>query len=216
MNIIISNSSNEPIYEQIKEQIKNKIVSNELKTGDLLPSIRNLAKDLRISVITTKSAYEELEKVEGVSSEPVNPDWMLRFFNSVEDISDEGMQKIWSHILAGEIKKPNSYSYRTLEKLKNMTQQEAEHFQIVSSLALQTGNVKFILEDKELMNKYDVYFTYLLELEECGLMSAQTLSLTLQASSEQADIIYNSRIVGMIKGKEETLKKMKKNEKYTH
>ena len=51
MNIIISNSSNTPIYEQIKEQIKNKIVSNELKTGDLLPSIRNLAKDLRISVI---------------------------------------------------------------------------------------------------------------------------------------------------------------------
>ena len=42
MNIIISNSSNTPIYEQIKEQIKNKIVSNELKTGDLLPSIRNL------------------------------------------------------------------------------------------------------------------------------------------------------------------------------
>ena len=90
-----------------------------------------------------------------------------------------------------------------------MTQQEAEHFQIVSSLALQNGNVKFIMEDKELMNKYDVYFAYLLELEECGLMSAQTLSLTLEASSEQADIIYNSRIVGMIKGKEETLKKMK-------
>lgn len=62
MNIIISNSSNVPIYEQIKEQIKNKIVSNELKSGDLLPSIRSLAKDLRISVITTKSAYEELER----------------------------------------------------------------------------------------------------------------------------------------------------------
>ena len=62
MNIIISNSSNTPIYEQIKEQIKNKIVSNELKTGELLPSIRNLAKDLRVSVITTKNAYDELER----------------------------------------------------------------------------------------------------------------------------------------------------------
>ena len=62
MNIIISNSSNNPLYEQVKEQIKNKIVSNELKAGELLPSIRNLAKDLRISVITTKNAYEELEK----------------------------------------------------------------------------------------------------------------------------------------------------------
>ena len=62
MNIIISNSSNKPIYEQITEQIKNKIVSNELKTGELLPSIRTLSKDLRISVITTKNAYDELEK----------------------------------------------------------------------------------------------------------------------------------------------------------
>lgn len=70
MNIIISNSSNVPIYEQIKEQIKNKIVSNELKPGDLLPSIRSLAKGLRISVITTKSAYEELEREGYVETVP--------------------------------------------------------------------------------------------------------------------------------------------------
>lgn len=60
MDIIISNSSGVPIYEQIKEQIKVKIVSNELQAGELLPSIRSLAKDLRCSVITTKNAYEEL------------------------------------------------------------------------------------------------------------------------------------------------------------
>ncbi len=62
MNIIISNSANIPIYEQIYNQVKTLIVSNELKSGELLPSIRNLAKDLRISVITTKRAYEELER----------------------------------------------------------------------------------------------------------------------------------------------------------
>ncbi len=62
MNIIISNASNQPIYEQIYVQIKSAILSGELKEGDLLPSIRNLAKDLRISVITTKRAYDELEK----------------------------------------------------------------------------------------------------------------------------------------------------------
>ena len=60
MEIIISNSSGVPIYEQIKEQIKAKIISNELKANELLPSIRSLAKDLRCSVITTKNAYEEL------------------------------------------------------------------------------------------------------------------------------------------------------------
>ena len=54
MNIIISNSSNIPIYEQIKEQIKNKIVSNELKTGELLPSIRSLAKDVERFCLTIR------------------------------------------------------------------------------------------------------------------------------------------------------------------
>ena len=62
MNIIISNSSDLPIYEQITEQIKSMIIQGELKEGDSLPSMRTLAKDLRISVITTKRAYEELEK----------------------------------------------------------------------------------------------------------------------------------------------------------
>lgn len=62
MNIIISNSSNKPIYEQITEQVKNLIISGELSTGDALPSMRLLAKELRISVITTKRAYEELER----------------------------------------------------------------------------------------------------------------------------------------------------------
>lgn len=62
MDIIISNSNSIPLYEQVKEQIKNKIISNELKAGEILPSIRSLAKDLRISVITTKNAYEELER----------------------------------------------------------------------------------------------------------------------------------------------------------
>ena len=60
MEIIISNSSGVPIYEQIKEQIKTSIISGELKSGELLPSIRSLAKDLRCSVITTKNAYEDL------------------------------------------------------------------------------------------------------------------------------------------------------------
>ena len=62
MDIIISNANNSPIYKQIYRQIKNSILSGSLQEGDMLPSIRALAKDLRISVITTKRAYDELEK----------------------------------------------------------------------------------------------------------------------------------------------------------
>lgn len=62
MNIFIDNRSGTPIYDQIYQQIKSLIISGELHEDDPLPSIRSLAKDLRISVITTKRAYDELEK----------------------------------------------------------------------------------------------------------------------------------------------------------
>ena len=62
MDVIISNSGGQPIYEQICRQIKGAIATGKLQPGEPLPSIRSLARDLRISVITTKRAYEELER----------------------------------------------------------------------------------------------------------------------------------------------------------
>ena len=62
MDIILSNASGKPIYEQITDQIKEQIMAGALSAGDALPSMRLLAKELRISVITTKRAYEELER----------------------------------------------------------------------------------------------------------------------------------------------------------
>lgn len=62
MDIIISNHADSSIYEQIKEQIKNMILNDTRREGENLPSMRFLAKELRISIITTKRAYEELEK----------------------------------------------------------------------------------------------------------------------------------------------------------
>ena len=62
MDIILSNVSDKPLYEQISMQIKNLIMTGSLKEGDALPSMRQLAKELHISVITTKRAYEELER----------------------------------------------------------------------------------------------------------------------------------------------------------
>ena len=64
MNIIISNSIGEPIYEQIKKAIKQAIYSNELKEGEILPSVRVMANDLKISFLTVKNAYDDLE-IEG-------------------------------------------------------------------------------------------------------------------------------------------------------
>lgn len=62
MHLSVSLTSGEPIYLQVKEQIKNQILNGQLQEGELLPSIRNLAQSLKISVITTKRAYDELEQ----------------------------------------------------------------------------------------------------------------------------------------------------------
>ena len=62
MNIIISNNSSMPIYEQLENEIKEAIFSNELKEEDMLPSVRSLANELKISFLTVKKAYDELEK----------------------------------------------------------------------------------------------------------------------------------------------------------
>jgi len=70
VNILISNSSEKPIYEQIGDQLKAMILSGELSEGDELPSMRFLARELHISVITTKRAYEELEREQFIVSVP--------------------------------------------------------------------------------------------------------------------------------------------------
>lgn len=70
VDIIISNSSGKPIYEQITDQVKEQIMAGALAAGDALPSMRLLAKELRISVITTKRAYEELEREGFINTVP--------------------------------------------------------------------------------------------------------------------------------------------------
>ena len=123
MEIIISNSNGIPIYEQIKEQIKVKIVSNELKENELLPSIRTLAKDLRCSVITTKNAYEELVKEGYVKNVPskgfyvakINKDVLLEEqLNKIEELIDKAVA----------IAKMNNINEKTLKDMLDILWEE--------------------------------------------------------------------------------------------
>lgn len=99
MNILIDNKSGTPIYDQIYSQIKGQIISGALKQDELLPSIRGLAKDLRISFITTKRAYEELEKEGFIYTLPAKGCYVAP--KNVELLREENLKKIEEHI--GEI-----------------------------------------------------------------------------------------------------------------
>ena len=96
MDIIISNSSNQPIFEQIKQAIKKAIATNELKENEMLPSIRNLAQDLRISVMTVKRAYDELEQ-EGFIKTIQGKGSMVAKKN-IELLKEEQMKEIEKYI----------------------------------------------------------------------------------------------------------------------
>ena len=96
MNILIDNKSGEPIYNQIYSQIKNQIISGELKEDEMLPSIRGLAKDLHISFITTKRAYEELEKEGFIYTLPAKGCYVAP--KNVELLREENLKKIEEHI----------------------------------------------------------------------------------------------------------------------
>ena len=98
MNLFIDNKSGKPIYEQIYSQIKAQIISGELCEDEALPSIRNLAKDLRISVITTKRAYEELER-EGFLYTVAGKGCFVAPKN-VELLREENLKRIEEHLEA--------------------------------------------------------------------------------------------------------------------
>lgn len=96
MNILIDNKSGAPIYDQIYSQIKNQIISGELREHEPLPSIRGLAKDLRISFITTKRAYDELEREGFIYTIQAKGCYVAP--KNVELIREENLKKIEDHI----------------------------------------------------------------------------------------------------------------------
>ena len=119
MDIIISNSAGKPIYEQITSQIKEMIMNGTLKQGDPLPSMRNLAQQLRISIITTKRAYEDLERDGFIESFTGKGSFVSG--QNQELVREEGLKQIEKH-LSDAIEKSKQFgiSFEELSELLNM------------------------------------------------------------------------------------------------
>lgn len=98
MELIIRNTNNQPIYEQICTQIKAQIIAGKLAPGEALPSIRALAKDLRVSVITTKRAYEELEQAGFIRTIPAKGSYVAE--NNTAQIREGYLAQIEEHFSA--------------------------------------------------------------------------------------------------------------------
>lgn len=124
----------------------------------------------------------ELSQAANVSDEPVDNDWITRFFNIAKDISNEEMQYVWGKLLAGEIKKPRTFSVRTLEVLKNLTQQEAISFDTIAPFVLRCPADKgktyydyFIFSVDDSSAYYNIDFPTIHTLSDAGLLSENSL-----------------------------------------
>ena len=113
-------------------------------------------------------AAQELSDKEVPNIEP-DHDWTARFFDCVQDVSSEHMQKLWAKVLSGEVESPGRTSLRTLDTLRNMTQREAEVFERIAPYVIDNG---FVFCDRDFIEKHhSLRYPILLHLEECGLLN---------------------------------------------
>lgn len=152
--------NNEERYAELSA-IEKRIVAKESKRQNNIN---------HVVAVAAQSLKEEKE----VSSEPVNPDWATRFFDIAQDISDETMQDLWGRILAGEVKRPKSYSLRTLEVLRNITREEAELFEKIAQYVIYDGNY-YISNISSINDDVNIKYVDIARLIEIGMIQPGSL-----------------------------------------
>lgn len=140
------------------------------------------------------NASLELENIDEVPDIPIDQDWIYRFFDYAKGISNEEMQKAWGRILAGEIKSPGTFSLRTLETIKNMSQEEALLFNKLSKFVISTTNDKILFDNTTLFSKFGLSVEQLMILEDCGLVKIND-SINFNLRAEKNYLFYGTKIV---------------------
>ncbi|MBQ8787988.1 MAG: DUF2806 domain-containing protein [Oscillospiraceae bacterium] len=151
----------------------------------------------------------EFKSEENVSDEPVDEDWLCRFFGIAKDVNSYEMKFIWAKILAGEIKQPGSFSMRTLETLKNISQKEAETFQkILPFVIMASDDNMFVLPSKE-WNEGNYSYSDVMLLDECGLISSTPfIHHRLDLENNETRMLFNKKKTLIIKSASEKEEKI--------
>jgi len=171
-------------FEQgLIDRSESRVLYKELKKQNNIENIAHVAA-------------EQLKEEEEVSQEPVDEDWTNRFFNYAEDVSNEEMQKLWGRILAGEIKRPNSFSLRTLEFIRNLTKEEANVFTKIGSCAIFAAG-KYFVDEETLKSRFDVKLDEILILKELGLLNSNELQLEFK-NEKGFDLLLKSGGKGLL------------------
>lgn len=169
-----------------------KLNCNTLESLALESLINKQIKNMiNIDTIVNK-AINLIGQEKEVSDIPVDNDWMCRFINSAQNISNDEIQNLWGKILAGEVSKPNSYSLRTLEVLRNMTTYEAKVFVKIAKLTIKMGSI-CIFNEKEFINTVDIKQKEIDLLKEIGIIKDSEY-ITLKPK-QHLIFIYNDKAI---------------------
>lgn len=166
------------------------------RTGQRL-AYQEITKQQNIETIIGK-AIAELEgkevsasqafQLSQPSDEKISPEWMNRFINAAGDISTKEMQELWAKVLTGEAVKPNSYSLRTLECLRNLSSSDAQLFEKISEFIISDS---FLFNDNELNTRYGITYRDILDLGDCGLINPSGFNSRNMFVSKQPQILVD-------------------------
>lgn len=193
-DISYNNGSIEVISNKIDLIEDNpQLIQNEIIVSKYIQEAKKRGNINNVLNFTISELENEIE----VSSEELDNDWITRFFNTIEDISNDRLQILWAKILAGEIKESNTYSLRTLDMLRNISVKEAEIFCRVGELAFIEDTDCFILANDKLLKTMKIEFNDLLLLEDLSLLHHRTLSLSFEKSDiEQGiNLTYSNQLI---------------------
>ena len=172
-----------------QQRIIERITAREIQRQNNIDTVFEIAsRELQTESETT------------VSNEPVEKDWVTRFFNIVQDISDEDMRSLWGKILAGEVRSPSSYSLRTLEVLRNMTKKEAELFSKFCQLVLKRDR-HYVYRNQTDLSKYGLSYGDILKLMEIGLVQSDSFitqqfhNIPSTGQSVKVNFVYKNKVI---------------------
>lgn len=189
-------------FEKIKAGKFDEVMEELLASGKMTYTELYKAKNF-LSV--AKLADKYFAKNSSVENQSYDFDWFIRFYETVGNISDNEIQKIWAKILAGEINNPHSFSLKTIDVLKNIGKEEAELFNHISSKCFSFGNDCLALPNyRSYMERSEITYAMIMFLSELGLMyNSATITLEIPISSEKRIILIDDGYILTAKSENE-------------
>ena len=174
-NALLEN--NEELYEQLSV-VENRLLTKETRRQQNIEQVVSHAANI-MSLETE------------VSSESVDPDWITRFFDITQDISNEQMQELWGRVLAGEVKQPGAFSLRTLEALRNITSEEAQLFENIAPYMLYSGSYFIYNNISDKKGSLPISYEDVAQLIEIGLVQSGNMVTINYYNDSTNEVVRN-------------------------